>query len=102
MRRSRDLVEDNLNRPCRHFAYPWAIGSAAADRAARRTFETAALNAWRTNRRERIDPYRLGRMPILRSDGPFFFRAKVGGRLDAEALAYRALRRGPWRVGSEG
>jgi hypothetical protein len=25
-----------------------------------------------------------------------FFRAKVKGRLDGEALAYRLLRRGPW------
>jgi peptidoglycan/xylan/chitin deacetylase (PgdA/CDA1 family)/O-antigen ligase len=97
MRRSRDLVEDHLSRPCGHFAYPWAVSSAAADRAARRTFRTAALEAWRTNRRGRIDPYRLGRTPILRSDGPFFFRAKVAGILDGEALVYRALRRGPWR-----
>ena len=97
MRRSRDLVEDHLGRPCGHFAYPWAVGSPEADRAARRTFRTAALDAWRTNRRGRIDPYRLGRTPVLRSDGPFFFRAKVAGMLDGESLVYRALRRGPWR-----
>jgi peptidoglycan/xylan/chitin deacetylase (PgdA/CDA1 family)/O-antigen ligase len=97
MRRSRDLVEDHLDRPCGHFAYPWAVGSPEADRAARRTFRTAALDAWRTNRRDRIDPYRLGRTPVLRSDGPFFFRAKVAGMLDGESLVYRALRRGPWR-----
>ena len=97
MRRSRDLVENHLDRPCGHFAYPWAVGSPEADRAARRTFRTAALDAWRTNRRGRIDPYRLGRTPVLRSDGPFFFRAKVAGMLDGESLAYRALGRGPWR-----
>jgi peptidoglycan/xylan/chitin deacetylase (PgdA/CDA1 family) len=96
MRRSRALVEDHLGRACRHFAYPWAVGSPAADRAARRTFYTAALDAWRTNRRGSIDPYRLGRTPILRSDGWAFFRAKVAGMLDGEALVYRALRRGPW------
>ncbi len=97
MRRSKELVEDRLGVACRHFAYPWAVGSAAADRAARRNFETAALGAWRTNRRDGIDRYRLGRVPILKSDGLFFFRAKCRGLLDAEAAAYRMARRGPWR-----
>lgn len=99
MRRSKELIEDNLGRPCRHFSYPWSIGSAGADRAARRLFDTAALYAWKTNRHGRIDPYRLGRVPVLRSDGSVFFRAKLRGLLDSEALAYRALRRGPWRRG---
>ena len=96
MRRSKELIEDRLGVACRHFAYPWGVGSRAADRAVRRWFASAALEAWKTNRAGRIDPYRLGRTPILRSDGSFFFRAKVRGRLDGEALVYRALRRGPW------
>jgi peptidoglycan/xylan/chitin deacetylase (PgdA/CDA1 family) len=97
MRRSQQLIEDNVGVPCRHFAYPYAVGSPAADRVARRLFDSAALHAWRTNRRETLDRYRLGRTPILRSDGFLFFRAKVAGLLDAEALAYRALGKGPWR-----
>lgn len=96
MRRSQELIEDRLGVACRHFAYPWAVGSPAADRVARRLFDTAALRAWRTNRPGRTDAYRLGRTPVLRSDGSFFFRAKVRGLLDGEALAYRLLRRGPW------
>jgi peptidoglycan/xylan/chitin deacetylase (PgdA/CDA1 family) len=96
LRRSKDLIEDRLGVACRHFAYPWAVGSAAADRVVRRLFDTAALDAWRTNRLGATDPWRLGRTPILRSDGITFFRAKVKGRLDGEALAYRALGRGPW------
>src|SRR5712691_4692962 len=43
MRRSKELIEDRLQVPCEHFAYPWAIGGSAADRAARRLFRTAAL-----------------------------------------------------------
>ena len=96
MRRSKDLIEDRIGRACNHFAYPWAVSSPAADRAARRLFDSAAL-AWRTNRRARFDPFALGRLPVLRNDGPMFFQAKVSGRLDAEAFAYRLLRRGPWR-----
>jgi peptidoglycan/xylan/chitin deacetylase (PgdA/CDA1 family) len=96
LKRSKELVEDQLGLPCRHFAYPFAVGSAAADRVARRLFDTAALHAWRTNRRGRIDRHRLGRTPVLRSDGSFFFRMKSKGLLNREDLAYRLLRRGPW------
>jgi peptidoglycan/xylan/chitin deacetylase (PgdA/CDA1 family) len=98
MARSKDLIEDRLRRSCPHFAFPWGKASAAAEGAARRRFATAALDAWRTNRRGRIDPYRLGRTPVFRSDAPFFLRAKARGRLDGERLAYRALRRGPWEA----
>jgi peptidoglycan/xylan/chitin deacetylase (PgdA/CDA1 family) len=96
MRRSKALIEDRLGVACLHFAYPFAVGSAAADRVARRLFDSAALDAWRTNRRGRIDPHRLGRTPVLRSDGVALFRARVRGWLDGEALVYRALGRGPW------
>jgi peptidoglycan/xylan/chitin deacetylase (PgdA/CDA1 family) len=97
MRRSRQLVEDHLGVACRHFAYPWAVASPTADRVARELFDSAALDAWRSNRAGAIDPWRLGRTPVLASDGLAFFRAKVKGRLDGEALAYRLLGRGPWR-----
>jgi len=97
MRRCKDLIEERLGVACRHFAYPWAVGSSAADRVARELFDSAALDAWRTNRRGRIDPHRLGRTPILRGDGPRFLGAKARGMLDAEGVAYRILRRGPWR-----
>ena len=97
MRHSQELIEDRLGVECRHFAYPWGIGSPDADRAARRLFATAALDGWRVNRAGAVDPYRLARIPILRSDGQVFFRAKVRGQLNGEALLYRAARRGPWR-----
>jgi len=96
MRRSKELIEDRLGTACRHFAYPWGVGSPAADAISRRLFETAAIDAWRTNRWGNIDPHRLGRTPILRSDGTAFFRMKVRGWLDLERVAYRALGRGPW------
>jgi peptidoglycan/xylan/chitin deacetylase (PgdA/CDA1 family) len=96
MRMSKEKIEDRLGIPCRHFAYPWAVGSPSADRVARRHFASAALHAWRTNRAGRIDPHRLGRVPILRADGGFFFAQKVRGRLNGERFVYRVLRRGPW------
>lgn len=97
LRRSKDLIEDHLDRPCQHFAYPRSVGSRASEQIVRRLFRSAALDAWRTNRRDAIDRYRLGRTPVLRSDGATFFRAKVHGLLDGEAALYRAFGRGPWR-----
>jgi peptidoglycan/xylan/chitin deacetylase (PgdA/CDA1 family) len=97
MARCKELVEERLGVACRHFAYPWAVASPAADRVARRLFDSAALDAWRVNRAGATDPWRLGRTPVLASDGLAFFRAKLQGRLDGEALAYRLLGRGPWR-----
>lgn len=96
MVRSKELVEDKLGTRCAHFAYPWSYCSEEADRAARRIFASAAL-LWGTNRASATDPYRLGRTPVLRSDGALMFRAKTMGMLDGEAHVYRLLRRGPWR-----
>jgi peptidoglycan/xylan/chitin deacetylase (PgdA/CDA1 family) len=101
MRRNKELVEQRLNVPCKHFAYPWSIASQGARRAAGSLFESSALDSWKTNRRGAIDPQRLGRIPILRSDGKAFFRAKTRGLLDSEAIAYKLLRRGPWRPSDE-
>jgi peptidoglycan/xylan/chitin deacetylase (PgdA/CDA1 family) len=97
MRRSKEQIEDRLGVACRHFAYPWSVASPQAEEVARGLFATTALS-WETNRLGSIDLYRVGRTPVLRSDGPFFFKAKLAGRLDGEALVYKALRRGPWRA----
>jgi peptidoglycan/xylan/chitin deacetylase (PgdA/CDA1 family) len=95
MERSKELIEDRLQQSCRHFAYPWSVASPAAERAARNLFDSAAL-LWCTNRPGHLDPHRLGRTPVMRADGPRFFRAKVNGSLDKEALIYKTLRKGPW------
>jgi peptidoglycan/xylan/chitin deacetylase (PgdA/CDA1 family) len=96
MLRSKELIEDRLGVACRDFAFPWAVASQAAVQVAGEVFRSVAIHAWRTNRAGRLDPLSLGRTPVLRSDGPFFFEQKVRGRLDSESVAYRLLRRGPW------
>jgi peptidoglycan/xylan/chitin deacetylase (PgdA/CDA1 family) len=98
MRRSKSLIEDEVQVTCRHFAYQWGVASTGAEDAARDLFQSAALDSWRTNRRGRIDRHRLARTPVLRNDEGLFFRAKAMGMLDAERLAYRLLRRGPWKA----
>lgn len=96
MRRSKEIIEDRLGVACRHFAYPWSVGSSEARRVARRLFDSAAI-AWGTNHRRSLDAHGLGRVPVLRSDGLRFFSAKAKGWLDHEAVVYRFARRGPWR-----
>ena len=88
MRRSKELIEDRLGTACEHFAYPWAVGGVAADRAARRLFRTAALDAWRTNRAGRIDPLSARA------------RARSCGATDASSSAARSVGSSTRRPGS--
>lgn len=83
--RSIGRIEEELDRPCRHFAYPKALApSDEADREVRKRFTTAALAGNRVNVPGRTDPARLGRTPIKRSDGAGRFMSKLngGGRLE--------------------
>jgi len=89
LRRSRDLIEEHVGAPCRAFAYPHAVFSPGAEAAVRRHYETAAVGGWRKNIGGALDPYRIARVPITRADGDRFFRAKVRGRMAAEAVLYR-------------
>ena len=93
MRRSKGLIEERLGIECRHFAYPYAVGSAVAEGVARRVFASAALRPWGINRRGRIDPYRLGRIPVAENDTDLFFRARVRGLLEGPSSVYRAIQR---------
>jgi peptidoglycan/xylan/chitin deacetylase (PgdA/CDA1 family) len=100
--RSIDLIGEHIGERPRHFAYPKAVpGSAAAEIAVRRRFETAALARNRVNRPQRTDLHRLWRTPVKRTDTPEIFAARAAGglRLEGElrALAARARYRGAER-----
>ena len=94
---SKNMIEGRLGVSCRHFAYPFSVWNEDADRTARSMFDSIAALSWTTNRAGTVDPYRLGRVPITRSDSDLFFRAKARGALDNEAWLYRITGRGPWR-----
>lgn len=89
LQRSKDLIEQRLQRPCPDFAYPHAVTSPLAHRVVQRHYETAAIGGWRKVRAGAVDPYRITRVPVTRADGQMFFRAKVKGRLAAESWLYR-------------
>jgi peptidoglycan/xylan/chitin deacetylase (PgdA/CDA1 family) len=83
--RSIELIGEHLGRRPLDFAYPKAIaGTAAADRAVRGRFRSAALGGSRPNPFGTTDPYRLARSPIQRSDGMRWFQRKVEGGMAAE------------------
>jgi peptidoglycan/xylan/chitin deacetylase (PgdA/CDA1 family) len=92
--RSIGLIEEHLDRPARHFAYPKAVmGSPAADAAVRARFESAAIAGTCVNAYGATDPYRLARSPIQVSDGMRWFERKVAGGMGLEDTLRRALNR---------
>jgi peptidoglycan/xylan/chitin deacetylase (PgdA/CDA1 family) len=94
--RSIGLIGEHLGTPPLDFAYPKAVaGSAAADRAVRRRFRSAALGGSRPNPIGTTDPYRRARSPIQRSDGMRWFRRKLDGGMAAEDGLRRVVNR--WR-----
>jgi peptidoglycan/xylan/chitin deacetylase (PgdA/CDA1 family) len=94
--RSIELIGEHVGTPPLDFAYPKAVaGSAAADRAVRGRFRSAALGGSRPNPFGTTDPYRLARSPIQRSDGMRWFRRKLDGGMAAEDGLRRVVNR--WR-----
>jgi peptidoglycan/xylan/chitin deacetylase (PgdA/CDA1 family) len=92
--RSVELIGERLGVPARHFAYPKAVmGSAAADRAVRARFDSAAVAGTRVNAFGDTDPYRLARSPIQVSDGMRWFKRKVAGGMRFEDDVRRLVNR---------
>lgn len=61
----------------RHFAFPFGRSSAAARRIIDSRYETAAVVGWAKNPRDALDPRRLWRIPVSRSDGYWLFRFRL-------------------------
>jgi peptidoglycan/xylan/chitin deacetylase (PgdA/CDA1 family) len=94
--RSIELIGQHVGRPPLDFAYPKAVpGSAAAGRAVRQRFRSAALAGTHANYVGTTDPFRLARSPIQRSDGMRWFERKVVGGMAMEDGLRRVLNR--WR-----
>jgi peptidoglycan/xylan/chitin deacetylase (PgdA/CDA1 family) len=96
--RSIALIEERLCTRAEHFAYPKALpGSAAADRAVRARFRSAALAGARVNRFGATDPYRLARSPVQVSDGMRWFTHKARGGLHLEDRVRELVNRRRYR-----
>lgn len=98
--RSIQLIEDELQVPARHFAYPKALSpTLIADRAVRERFVSAVLAGTRANG-VGCDLHRLRRSPIQTTDGTRWFDHKVAGGMALEDDIRRLVNRRRYRAAS--
>jgi peptidoglycan/xylan/chitin deacetylase (PgdA/CDA1 family) len=90
--RSSALFARHLGFVPRHFAYPRARFDAASEAVVKRHYDSAAVGGVGSARGSDFDRYRIPRVPVRRSDGMFFFRTKVRGRLRGEERVYEMMR----------
>jgi peptidoglycan/xylan/chitin deacetylase (PgdA/CDA1 family) len=94
LRRSIGLIEERLQVPAEHFAYPKAVRPRGpVETLVRQTFVSAAIGGNRPNRAGLTDVHRLARSAIQRSDGMRWFEAKVNGGLAFEETIRRNVNR---------
>jgi peptidoglycan/xylan/chitin deacetylase (PgdA/CDA1 family) len=87
-----ELIRDRLGLTTAHFAYPKARWDHPVESLVKEYYRSAAICEETMARPEQADPYRIPRIPIRRSDGWFFFLAKIRSRLAGEEAMYDRLR----------
>lgn len=80
-----DAVTRALGVTPRHFTYPWGIAVPAMEDALRARFRSASTGELGRNL-PGVDPMRLRRVPVRRTDPDVFFAAKLRGNLVAERV----------------
>lgn len=95
-----DTVERRLGVTPRHFTYPWGIPVPAMEPALRSRFRSASTGELGRNL-PGVDPVRLRRIPVRRSDPDDFFTAKLVGSLAPER-AYAGIVRAAKVLGARG
>ncbi|WP_329490826.1 polysaccharide deacetylase family protein [Kitasatospora sp. NBC_01246] len=85
-----DDVEQHLGVRPRHYAYTWGVPVPHMEPALRARFRTAATGEVGRNA-PGVDPVRLRRVPVRRTDPIDFFRAKLYGRLIPERAYARIV-----------
>ena len=88
---SQDLVERRLHVRSLHFAYPWGYWDPVAHDVVAGIFESAVLGSGRPISSD-TSPLLLNRIPVQRSDGVTFFKAKARGGMSAEDRVRRRIR----------
>lgn len=78
-------IEQHLGVTPRHFTYPWGVIVPAMEDALRARFRTASTGELGRNL-PGVDPMRLRRVPVRRTDPDAFFAAKLRGDLGPERL----------------
>lgn len=86
------LLEQRLGHPVDHFAYPRGVWDERVERIVRERYRTVALASGGGVRRSDFDPYRLPRVPVLRSDEIRWFKPRIEGRLIYEEQIVRSIK----------
>lgn len=84
-----ETLQQRLGVTPRHFTYPWGIPVPAKEPALRMRFRSASTGELGRNR-PGVDPMRLRRIPVRRTDPDSFFVAKLVGNLGPER-AYASM-----------
>jgi len=86
-----ELFRNRLGVAVSHFAYPKALWDQKVEPLVKEYYSSAVICEETVARPDQFDPYRIPRIPIRRSDGWFFFLAKIRSRLEGEEAMYARL-----------
>ena len=90
--RSDDLLKERLGVVPQHFAYPRGAWDRRVEQLIRRRYRSAALVGGGAISRSDPDPFRLSRVPVLRSDSMRWFGSRIRGRLQYEERMVWAIK----------
>lgn len=86
------LIKQRLGITVNHFAYPRALWNENVERLVSQYYHSAVIGGGYKATTTQFHPYRIPRIPIRRSDGWLFFRAKMQGWLANEEQFYQKFR----------
>lgn len=87
-----ELFQERLGITPQHFCYPRAVSRPDVEHLVSRYYRSAVVGGGERASTGGFHPYRIPRLPIRRSDGWRFFRAKVEGRMANEEEFYARMR----------
>ena len=87
------LLEHRLGRPILHFAYPRGVWDERVEQLVKSRYATVAIASGGAITSIGFRPYRIPRVPVLRSDGMFWFSARITGRLIYEEQIVKFVKR---------
>jgi hypothetical protein len=90
LERSKNLIKEKLGIAVKHFSYPRGKWDSKSELMVKQYCETAVIGGCSKCEPDSFDPYRILRIPICKSDGWYFFLAKVKGLMVREAGGYLA------------
>lgn len=93
LEKPKEIFRSCLGLDAQHFAYPKALWNETIEPLVAKYYLSAVICNEKKALSASFHPYRIPRIPIRRSDGWFFFLAKIHGWLEGEEAMYDKLRR---------